>query len=273
MRRITIGILLLLIPCSLFAWGNTGHRVTAGVAEKRLKPATLQKALKLLGTAHLSDVATDPDTWKSNPGEFRNAEWHFVDTPLASTYDAKRDCAFSDCVIERVDQFQAILADPKEDPKRRREALVYVIHFMGDLHQPLHCETGRLANGSPDRGGNLIPVTFLGKHLDPPSVKNDDLHFFWDVTMIDNEHRANDDAFVTHLLTDTLNGRDVKTLTTGKTVEWAAESHKIAQTVQVKPKTDLTAAYADANTKIVDERLLRGGLRLAAVLETALGAN
>src|SRR5439155_8819897 len=79
MRRLLA--VFLLVPCSTFAWGNQGHRVTAAFAEAQLSAHTRQAALAILGTTHLSDVAVDPDQWKSNPGEFRNAEWHFVDTP------------------------------------------------------------------------------------------------------------------------------------------------------------------------------------------------
>src|SRR5213595_1530249 len=97
MRRLLIAFLL--VPCSsAFGWGNQGHRVTAAFAEQQLSPTARKAALAVLGTAHLSDVAVDPDKWKANPGEFRNAEWHFVDTPLGKSYDAQRDCPFSDCV-------------------------------------------------------------------------------------------------------------------------------------------------------------------------------
>ena len=84
----------------------------------------------------MSDVAVDPDKWKSNPGEFRNAEWHFVDTPLGKTYDAHRDCPFSDCVTDRVTQIAEIVKTETNAP-RRKEALIYLIHFVGDIHQPL----------------------------------------------------------------------------------------------------------------------------------------
>src|SRR5437660_1717595 len=144
MRRLFA--VLLLVPGPLFAWGNQGHRVTAAFAEQQLSAAARKAALAILGAQHLADVATDPDHWKSNPGEFRNAEWHFVDTPLGKSYDAARDCSFSDCVTDRIEQFAGIVKNEKNAP-RRKEALIYLVHFVGDIHQPLHCETGFLPGG------------------------------------------------------------------------------------------------------------------------------
>jgi len=166
--RTRLAALLLLVPTSLLAWGQVGHRVTAGVAERRLGKSSpaLKEALKILGVAHLADVATKADDLRNVVGTTHTAEWHFVDIPIdQNAFDASRDCALSDCIIARIDQFRAILADPKEKPKRRQEALLYLIHFVGDIHQPLHCETGRVANGSSDRGGNLIHVTVDGDHV------------------------------------------------------------------------------------------------------------
>jgi hypothetical protein len=270
MRRL-FAVLLLLAPCPLFAWGNQGHRVTAAFAEEQLPSGTLQKALQILGTAHLADVATDPDKWKSNPGEFRNAEWHFVDTPLGKTYLAARDCPFSDCVIDRVTQFANILKTETNAP-RRKEALVYLIHFVGDIHQPLHCETGFLPGGESDRGGNGITgITLNGQHLNGKDDKNDNLHFLWDVSLIENA-ALSDEAYVKHL-DELLKTVDADVAKKGKPADWAREAHAIAEKVQLKSGTDVHSAYVNRNTPRVDLQLLRGGLRLARLIEEALSGQ
>lgn len=269
MRRLLS--VLLLVPCSAFAWGNQGHRVTAAFAEQQLSTAARKAALAILGTAHLSDVASDPDKWKSNPGEFRNAEWHFADTPLGKAYDADRDCAFSDCVIDRVDQFAEIVRNEKNAP-RRKEALIYLIHFVGDIHQPLHCETGFLPGGGTDRGGNLItPVTLKGEHLNHKDGKNDNLHFLWDVSLIENAGLS--DAAYVKRLAEQLKSVDKKKEAKGKAADWAREAHEIAEGVQVKSGTDVGDDYVNENTPKVDEQLMRGGLRLARLIEEALGSQ
>ncbi len=268
MRRL-LG-LFLLVPCSAFAWGNQGHRVTARFAESRLSSATLHKALAILGTPHLSDVAVEPDSWKKNPGEFRNGEWHFVDTPLGKSYDAQRDCPFSDCVTDRITQFAEIVKNETNAP-RRKEALIYLIHFVGDIHQPLHAETGFLPGGESDRGGNLITgITLNGKHLNDKDDKNDNLHFLWDVSLIKNEGRS-DAAYVSHL-TQMLKDVDADKEAGGTARDWADESHALAEDIQVPSGTNIKSGYINKNTPRVDMQLLRGGLRLARLIEEALGA-
>lgn len=267
MRRLLI--VLLFVPCIAFGWGNQGHRVTAAFAEQQLSAAARNAAMAILGTPHLSDVAVDPDKWKANPGEFRNAEWHFVDTPLGKSYDAARDCPFSDCVVDRIQQSASIVKSERNAP-RRKEALIYLIHFVGDVHQPLHCETGFLPGGQPDRGGNLIPVTLNGEHLNHKDDKNDNLHFLWDVTLIENLGLS-DSAYVKRL-TNLAKSLDAVKESKGTAADWAREAHQIAEGVQVKSGTNLGADYVKENTPKVDRQLLRGGLRLARLIEDALGS-
>lgn len=270
--RARLAALVLLIPSSLFAWGDLGHRITAGVAERQLgkNSPELKAALKMLKATHLADVAVEADVLRNQLGTSHTAEWHFVDIPLsASSFDPARDCARSDCVIERIDEFRKILADPKEKPLRRQEALLYLIHFVGDLHQPLHCE-------GDARGGNDVKVTFDGGgHVpgnDKKNAKSDNLHFVWDVSLLAWQEFG-EQSYVQHLFAETLNGRDPATLDGGTALDWATESHQIAQSVQVPNGTDLDTAYMNTNADVADERLLRGGLRLARVIKEALATQ
>jgi hypothetical protein len=261
--------LCLLVPLPLLAWGDLGHRITASVAERQLgkNSPELKAALKMLKKQHLADVAVDADALRNQLGTSHTAEWHFVDIPLSSSsFDPARDCALSDCVIARIDEFRKILADPKEKPLRRQEALLYLIHFVGDLHQPMHCE-------GDDRGGNDLHVTFDGGgHVpgnDKGNKKSDNLHFVWDVSLLAWQELG-EQSYVKHLFDDTLNGRDPATLAGGTTLDWAMESHTAAQGAQVPNGKDLDAAYFDTNAEVADERLLLGGLRLARVIKDAL---
>jgi hypothetical protein len=263
-----LALLLLFVPSTLCAWGGMGHRVTADVAERRLGKSSpaLKEALRLLGVAHLADVASKADDLRNVVGTTHTADWHFVNIPLtADAYDPARDCRLSDCIIPRIEQFRAILANPKASDVRRQEALLYLIHFVGDIHQPLHCDGDRL-------GGNLLHVTVDGGHVpgntkeDP---KNDNLHFVWDTSLIEWEELS-EPAFVDHLFNETLNDRNPSTLDGGTTLDWAMESHAIAKDVQVPDGADLDDTYMDNNAEVADERLLVGGLRLARVINDAL---
>lgn len=267
-----IAALLLFLPTSLFAWGGVGHRVAANIAEERLKDSpALKAALDLLQGKHFADVASDPDDWRKATGMAHTANWHFVNTPLNSRFDRVRDCAFSDCIIARIEAFERTLGDATASTDARREALIFLIHFLGDIHQPLHCEQGYLKNGQPDRGGNLVRVTLNGQHLNGKDDKNDNLHFLWDVVLVEHGDGKDDKAYAQRLLTEKIKSIDVGPSSSGTPQRWAAVSHEIATMVQVDDGTDLGDDYITRNKPRVDQRLLLAGLRLARVIDAALG--
>jgi len=273
MRR-SLAVLLLVLPSSVYAWGNAGHQITAEVADRQLSDAVAARVLHLLHNRHLADVATIPDTVKNTEGGQVTRDWHFVDIldSNAAFVDA-RDCAFDDCIVDRIEALKHILADPNESNPRKADALIYLTHFVGDIHQPLHCTTGLLDNGTSDRGGNGIIVTIpKSVNLGSQQVqKHPNLHGIWDTTILAIRGLSIND-YADHLLNDTLAGRDPDTLNGGSPVDWANESHTIAHQVYKKNGDTLDQQYFDDNQQVVDERLLKGGLRLAKVIEDALGA-
>ena len=283
MRRI-IAIVLLFIPTYVFAWGNAGHKIVADVAQRKLESGSakekkaLQNALQILGAQRLADVALDPDSWKKDVlGAIHTADWHFVDIPLnENSFDPARDCKRSDCIIPRIEQMSDVLANPKASPNARKEALTFLIHFLGDIHQPLHCAEG-MVHGKPDQGGNLINVTFNGGHVpgnDNGDAKLDNLHFVWDVSIIKRTGLGNA-QIVAHLFTDVLPHQSASALAGGKVLDWALESHGVAKSagVQVADHTNLGDNYMTSNSAKVEIQLLRGGFRLAKVIEDALGSQ
>jgi hypothetical protein len=134
-------------PCLGFAWGHEGHRIVALIAEKNMTPAALANAKAILGGASLEDVASWADDYRRDHPE--TGPWHYIDIPLAdSRIDMARECPDGQCVIAQTEHFLAMLKDPKADRAAKAEALRFVVHFVGDLHQPLHDEDDR------DKGGN-----------------------------------------------------------------------------------------------------------------------
>jgi hypothetical protein len=160
------------------AWGPVGHRVVADVAEKNLTTATKAAVAKILGPGvSLADVANWADDYRITDPTTYN--WHFVDIPLAANdYDPSRDCApnakSGDCVINALTREVAILKDLSASDDDRLKALKFVVHFVGDEHQPLHAEDHK------DKGGNAVVVTWFGK--------KDNLHRVWDTDIIEEEH-------------------------------------------------------------------------------------
>jgi hypothetical protein len=144
-----------LTPTEAWAWGKEGHVIVAKVAELNLSDKARKEIRKLLGPIPISEsrIANFADFVRHNPDhpEFADsAPWHFVDIPNdVGGYDPKRDCKGGQCVIDRIEKFKGVLAgdSPTED---RLNALMFLVHLVGDLHQPLHCSDRN------DRGGTTL---------------------------------------------------------------------------------------------------------------------
>ena len=205
-------------------------------------------------------------TWADEvrPHRPQTAPWHFVDIPIGSRgYDAARDCKNDDCVVAQIEHERAILADPKLIAPVRAEALRFLIHFVGDIHQPLH------ASDNADRGGNEVKVVLGRKHTN--------LHAVWDVDIVKSlgtnaDHVACD-------LAAHITSADKAKWQTGGAANWANESWRIAGAeIYVKLPASggtnapviLPADYASAERPIVSAQLEKAGVRLAWVLNSAL---
>ncbi len=241
-----------------YRWGADGHRIIAELALARLSPAVANETRRLLDGQNISDVASWADAERSR---FPNTgPWHYVDIQLTdSSYLPSRDCANDACVIGAVAAQLAILSDRTRPDTARASALKFVVHFVGDLHQPLH------GGERHDKGGNDVKVTFNGKSTN--------LHALWDSGLLLSFGQT--DAEIVRQLTDEIGRRtDIATLSGGTVASWVMESHDAARDVvyhNLPGSLDITPAYADAARPVIYERLLRGGVRLGATLERALG--
>jgi hypothetical protein len=218
--------------------------------------------------------------------------WHFVDIPnhpkpgTSATYDPVRDCPCTrdgDCVIQAIEQFKAMLMKPEapggRDKQRRIEAVKFIIHFVGDLHQPLH------SSDNDDRGGNDVKVFWLGQEFSNSEKKYEwNLHSVWDSGIVAKINPSVDES-ITRILTG-LAAVDIKGMQKGTVVDWSNEAHKIAVTSVYNDKflakkikgtdgtlkVDLGEDYYNAEKGIVDVQLERAGVRLARVLNELFGA-
>jgi S1/P1 Nuclease len=277
MKRCGLLLILMVISQSAFAWGAQGHRVVAQIAEKRLEqtsPDALQRARDFLRANNnnrdcapcddarsFAAVASDPDDFRQIELALVTRDWHFVNIDIAhDTYDEARDCPNGDCVVRRIDRMVEILRDPKRSNCDRESALIYLIHFMGDMHQPFHTGFGRLENGDPDLGGNRVKLTFDGRETN--------LHSVWDSGIIEKQGRS-DSAWVNRLMNDTLAGRDPATLAADTPITWLNESHLKARELHTKTKP-FDETYVKNAVPVIEERLLLAGLRLARLIFDAL---
>lgn len=156
-RRIFVSTLLVLIVHTpLSAWGVAGHQAVAALAEERLTPAARAAVSDLLNGASMASVALWADEVR-NTTHRDTYNWHFVDIPSsADGYGAERDCKPAprgDCVVNALDRLERDLSNRELSHDQRREALMFIIHFVGDLHPPLHA-----IDNIGDLGGNRVQV-------------------------------------------------------------------------------------------------------------------
>jgi hypothetical protein len=260
-------VLTLLIPSTLVGWGPEGHEIVASLAQTRLTENAKRGIRLLLGDASLASVANWADEVRPERDETYN--WHFVDIPTsASGFSDERDCFLPNsrhkgsatdhhnCVVDRIEIFKKLLSDSNAPREDRIEALKYLVHFVGDVHQPMHA-IGEAA------GGNGIAVTEFGSTQCGRHPCN--LHGAWDSGLIQHT-RMGRDEYVAHL--EKLIS-DEHLTASGNPEHWANESHGYAQSAWLADGAQIDENYYQKEIKVVDERLALAGLRLAAVLNEA----
>jgi hypothetical protein len=252
---------LLTLACLLFAaarpaagWGATGHRVVGRIAESHLTPAAAQAVRDLLGHESLAQAATWPDEVRSDPAWGHADPWHYISIDDGLAYEAAPKNPQGD-VIVALTRCEGILRSPAASVEQRVVALRYLVHLLGDLHQPLH--VGRTA----DRGGNSIEVTW---HREPSN-----LHAVWDSAMIDSEKLSFSEwaAFLDHPAPE-----EVAAWQSGDYLDWLGESAAHRPQVYDIGDGKLGYGYAYRNLPLVRARLLQAGVRLAGRLNAIFAA-
>src|SRR5262245_20991571 len=158
MRSVLLAAVLCFSCQHVLAWGQEGHAIVAEIAQRHLSPKARARVAEILGVGvSLASISTWADDARSSRPKTYN--WHFVDIPLdIRTYDAARDCKMvpekGDCVVAAVARLRRELAARGTPPMARREALKFLVHFIGDLHQPLHTLL-------EEHGGNGRKVKFF----------------------------------------------------------------------------------------------------------------
>jgi hypothetical protein len=250
-----------------FAWGPDGHSIVAELASRRLSPQARQEVERLLGPGvSLASIANWADDWR--PAHPETFNWHFVDIPVAiDRYDPAAVCApgpKGDCIIAALARERAALACPG-DAVERRLALRFAVHFLGDLHQPLHTV-------NEEQGGNGVKVTVdmvragrCPKCTSTPMQTN--LHSVWDTLLITNT-TYNWGAYVTRLEEGWLASAQTQGLDAGTVEDWALESHKVGSEIWTWTPEDhvINDDYYRKALPVVDRQLSLGGLRLARFL-------
>jgi hypothetical protein len=266
-----LALLCWLAPARARAWGDDGHRVVGELAWRYLTPearAAVSESLTDPGYETLSEAATWPDTFARKDRAYDPMKpFHYVNVDAkAHSYRRDRDCP-NGCVVTALGQFVTLLgsADPPLSLSERRNAIYWIAHFMGDIHQPLHIS-------HPDGKGGIVTLLHF---FEAPDKRN--AHWIWDVGLIERRPVASSTEQPVHLaIADEL----VKTLTPRRIAELerVTDPERIAneglllarRTAFLKVTDHVDADYEKRNWPIVVEQLQKAGLRLAAVLNRAL---
>ncbi len=252
MRPASILLLLALTPPA-FPWGVEGHDLIARIADAQLTPAARARVLEILGPGKtMESVASWADQIRrSRPA---TGPWHYIDIPIDQPHmDLARDCPKGDCVVAKIADMRAEVRNPATPPAERREALMFLIHFIEDMHQPLHCSDNQ------DQGGNSVHLRFFDRTTN--------LHSVWDSGLLDR--MGTEEQLFAQLSPDS--ARHARKFSKGSVEDWAEQSHKAAQKIVYGklPKATpvvLNAAYEKTADRLVRRQIELAGARLAAVL-------
>ncbi|MDE2595807.1 MAG: S1/P1 nuclease [Sphingomonadales bacterium] len=278
-----IAALLALVSLTLtgpaYAWGDYGHHTVASIAMANVSPRTaarvrvLLAAEKGLGTPYcavrsLEDAAYWPDCIRKEGWRWGYTfPWHYQTEPVCSAYDPRANCANGNCVSAQIERSRRVLADRHLPAAQRLEALAFLSHFVGDIHMPLH------SGDNGDAGGNGVAANY---GIAPAH----NIHFIWDVALAERAISSATPPLVRRYSAD-----ERADLAGGDVAQWGEESWKLArETVYPlafghdpcgrtdNPKTVTWSEDAiAAATPALRRRVVQAGLRLARLLDEALG--
>jgi nuclease S1 len=245
-----------------WAWGRMAHRVSARLAESRLTPAARAAVRELLGPGvSLADISTWADEVRRDIPE--SGPWHYVNVPITEPkYSAKFCPGEAGCVCCKIADFQAVLGNPRGSKEDRARALKFLVHFVQDMHQPVH------VGDRSDRGGNDCQVQFFDQ--------GSNLHRVWDSGIL--EHASTEESVLLAELKTLIAKPDAADWPNGTVDDWANESFQAARSAYTIPGTGaalkkgakLGQDYQDANLPVARKRVAQSAVRLAAVLNAAL---
>lgn len=235
------------------AWGPAGHRIVGSIAEMNLDPQVLQTIRRDFNINHLADVANWADEIKDN--DPKPDVLHYTNIAFGHrTYNQKRDCPRKRCVTEKIKEYEKRLIDPAVPLKTRKEAFMFLVHLVADVHQPMHL------GHQKDRGGNEIDVYFGTKRTNLHSVWDHDLIFLKGKSSLQFARRLN----------RSITPENKTRWAGGSPEDWSNESRALVldcgYPLQFHRGRQLALTYIRQGRRVVEEQLQRAGIRLAEML-------
>lgn len=278
MKRLvaTVLALALCVPAPALAWGGYGHRTTAEIAEANVRPETRAALNRLfayesrLGTPDcrmrdIREASTWPDCIRRDGWRWGyTAAWHYRTTPICEAYNPRANCSGGNCVTAQIERAQRLLVDESLPGHIRLEALSFLVHFVGDVHMPLH------SGDREDRGGN-------DRETDYGIVPDLNLHWIWDGPLAERAISSAQPPLVRRY-----SAEERARIATGGPHDWGRESWQIARDFvyrtafdrdpcagELPGETALSQEDIEAAIPVANERVLQAGLRIARLLDEA----
>ena len=256
MKKLIFPIVIMMVNLSVisqptFAFGKTGHRITGKIAEFYLSDESRKRIEKLIPTESLAEISTYADEMRSNPSEFWQktaGPYHYATVPDGYKYAFKNAPPQGD-VITAIKKYSKVLVDKKSSIDDQKLALKLIVHFIGDLHQPLHVGNGR------DRGGNDFSVIYFGNKTN--------LHAVWDSKIIDDQQLSYSEW--ADWLNKKISAEDLNHWKTTDTLIWLNESQEMRDLIYPENK-NIGWQYQYQHLPKIKQRLSQAGVRLAHYL-------
>jgi hypothetical protein len=245
-------------PAAL-AFGSDGHRIVGELAQRKLSGDARAEIALLLASeteSTLAGIANWADDVRETPAYAWSARLHYVNFPHTSCdYDPRRDCRDGQCIVGAIERYTALLADRDQPLPARREALKFLVHFVADIHQPLH------AGHADDRGGNLFQVYYLGH--------GSNLHALWDGGILRSARREWREY--ADMLSTRSSGHSTH-WSMRMPQRWAQESCRLIEEMDLYPSRPgrVPTGYVERQLPVIEARLVQAGVRLATLLNATL---
>jgi hypothetical protein len=250
------GLMIVAWASTAFGWGPQAHRVIARVAERRLSPPAKAAIRELLIAP---DTLADVANWADNEGHDAvpgSARWHFINVPIDDARFDSRLIRDDNNVVVKVKHYRRVLSDRSRPKQERQRALLFFVHFVSDIHQPLH------VGDHGDRGGNDTQIRFFDEGTN--------LHRLWDSGLI---HRiGGDDRAWAERVERDITPKAIEECSGGSVDDWADESLQVAK-LAYRPLDDapriiprgykLGESYMVRAEPILKKQMARASIRLA----------
>lgn len=262
MKKLILIALFFYLPTQVMAWGQLGHRVVAQIADAYLTPKARIELEKIMGNESLAMAANWGDFIKSDPNYKYLYTWHYVDLKQGMTFEQAEEYLKTDTIPNAFNKLNFMIKELKTNKTLLKDKkLLYVrmiIHIVGDLHQPFH------AGRSDDQGGNKVQLMWGNEQTN--------LHSIWDTKLIETQQYSYTEY--AHNLNHTTAAQRAEWQKTDL-AHWIYESNQIAESLygEIKePNQKLnTYNYIFLHIHTAEEQMLKGGVRLAGILNQIFG--